>query len=47
MLKNYDIDKTGLVSTGNFSKIFKMMGINYESKVYYSLLKSFLELRVI
>lgn len=27
MIKNYDIDQTGLVSTQNLSKIFKLIGM--------------------
>ena len=34
MIKNFDIDKTGLVSTQNLTKVLKLIGVNQlENKV--------------
>lgn len=33
MVKNFDIDQTGLVSTQNLTKVFKLLGLNFENKV--------------
>ena len=38
MLRNFDIDQTGLVSTVNLAKIFKLMGFGgLETKVRFGI----------